>query len=683
MDGHPSSSGPSSPPAPRSKTAPPPLSSPLIIPSDDVLVSPAALLTSSPPSSSNSSSSSSQNSSPPRSSILRRTVSALPASTQIGSSSSNSSASGREKKILRFTQVRVASTVVSGKGKGKETHEEDEERFMFPGKELEEGLYMRGKKCVPRDQRDYLKTEPGTPNFSETADQIRRTLSLASLDQLAILSTSHEERTRLITEVSRAGRKLVWRDASERPLLPQDTERAALLALKRGLRSFILAFSVRSGVNVLLLLFRLLRRVHPRLTPLLLLRTIFSPDSWRFGGMLGSFTLLYTYTLHLLRLAPPWSYIKKRFRYGMWREVSFGPPEREGSEGERRWQAAVAGAVGSLALLWETKGRRTGVSQQMFVRGLQAAYNQYTPRLGIHIPHGDVLLFGACCGQIMFAFLMSPETIPKEYNNWQVIPQIGEIPSRVPQFAITANRTQVRQGFVGEDMIQQALNFKGITPENRIRLTDYLSSIRSGHQPNAAPCAMIHPWRSDCTSTNLARFFSVFRFMLPMYSALHLIPMLVLRRHSMRKNPVGMLGKALLGISRSCSFLGVFVFIYQALFCARVQTLEHGRGPTWVRSLLRRKQVFWGMGFATCLSLFVEEKARQKRRAELTMYVLPRALESAWSGARKRAWVPIVPFGETILGAVAMGMVMDAYKHQPDAISGIVRKLLFQIIGPV
>ena len=44
------------------------------------------------------------------------------------------------------------------------------------------------------------------------------------------------------------------------------------------------------------------------------------------------------------------------------------------------------------------------------------------------------------------------------------------------------------------------------------------------------------------------------------------------------------------------------------------------------------------------------------------MYVLPRGLESAWSSARKRAWVPIVPFGETILGMAAMGMVMNAYK---------------------
>jgi hypothetical protein len=73
----------------------------------------------------------------------------------------------------------------------------------------------------------------------------------------------------------------------------------------------------------------------------------------------------------------------------------------------------------------------------------------------------------------------------------------------------------------------------------------------------------------------------------------------------------------------------------------------------------------------------------QRRRAELAMYVLPRALESAWSAARQRAYVPIVPFGETILGAAAMAMVMDAYKHQPGALSGVVRRLMYQLVGPV
>jgi hypothetical protein len=54
--------------------------------------------------------------------------------------------------------------------------------------------------------------------------------------------------------------------------------------------------------------------------------------------------------------------------------------------------------------------------------------------------------------------------------------------------------------------------------------------------------------------------------MLPVYSALHLIPMLVLRRHHVRRDPLRMLARAILGITRSCSFLGIFVVIYQGEF---------------------------------------------------------------------------------------------------------------------
>jgi hypothetical protein len=56
----------------------------------------------------------------------------------------------------------------------------------------------------------------------------------------------------------------------------------------------------------------------------------------------------------------------------------------------------------------------------MFVRGLQGSYNLYAPKFGVHVPHGDLLVFGLCCGQIMYAWLVSPETIPREYNAWSV-----------------------------------------------------------------------------------------------------------------------------------------------------------------------------------------------------------------------------------------------------------------------
>lgn len=119
---------------------------------------------------------------------------------------------------------------------------------------------------------------------------------------------------------------------------------------------------MRSGVNLVLLLFRVLRR--KKLTVRDIRQAVVGIESFRFGAMIGTFTFLNTMALHLLRLAPPLSYLKRRIKAGLFSRATFGPPEREGYEGEQRWHAAAAGAIGSLGLLWETIGRRRGISQQ-------------------------------------------------------------------------------------------------------------------------------------------------------------------------------------------------------------------------------------------------------------------------------------------------------------------------------
>lgn len=242
--------------------------------------------------------------------------------------------------------------------------------------------------------------------------------------------------------------------------------------------------------------------------------------------------------------------------------------------------------------------------------------------------------------------------------------------SGVPKHAVASNRTSVRENLIAPAQVAQALNFPGITEGNKASLRLMLEKIGDGWKPGYfIPCAMTHPWTESCLKCQVQRFVRTFRFMLPVYSALHLIPMLVLRRHTFQKDPIRMLLRVAIGISRSCSFLALFVVINQcksdlvysltvALFCARSQAMDSAI-PSWLRSLLERKENFWAMGFLNALSLFAEEK---RRRAELAMYVLPKALESGWSTARRKSWVPIVPFGETILGAAAMAMVMDAYK---------------------
>jgi hypothetical protein len=179
----------------------------------------------------------------------------------------------------------------------------------------------------------------------------------------------------------------------------------------------------------------------------------------------------------------------------------------------------------------------------------------------------------------------------------------------------------------------------------------------------------------------------VFRFMFPVYGALHVIPALLFKWAQVRKAPAGVLLKALKGTCRSSTFLGIFVVIYQSEspFCLRVrwhQTLTCGYPAAlclktnghmalrpgmdksaikrWLAALLISKPSFWLLGFLSGLALLIEEP---RRRAELTMYVLPKALESAWAVARGRGLVRGGgKVGQAALAGAGMGMVMTIYQ---------------------
>lgn len=124
--------------------------------------------------------------------------------------------------------------------------------------------------------------------------------------------------------------------------------------------------------------------------------------------------------------------------------------------------------------------------------------------------------------------------------------------------------------------------------------------------------------------------------------------------------------------------------------------------PQWVIDLLVSKGSFWLPGFIGGLALFVEEK---RRRGELAMYVLPKGLESAWVMARGKGWVfRTGKWGETLLTALGMAMVMvsnsifysvtislisvfglhlqSTYQNDPQHLSGLVRRVMYQFIGP-
>ena len=142
----------------------------------------------------------------------------------------------------------------------------------------------------------------------------------------------------------------------------------------------------------------------------------------------------------------------------------------------RRWHAALAGAVaGGLAILCEADSRRLTIAQQLFVRlvfihfghtplnllltfflsfhsGLQGSYNAYTTKRGIKVPFGAVIVFSVCCGQIMYGFLLRPDTIPRSYSSWIQTASKIETPS------IKINRDLVNTGQFDPSDVQRLID---------------------------------------------------------------------------------------------------------------------------------------------------------------------------------------------------------------------------------
>ncbi|KZP09967.1 hypothetical protein FIBSPDRAFT_873094 [Athelia psychrophila] len=521
---------------------------------------------------------------------------------------------------------------------------------------------------------------------------------------------------------------MVWRDKGEPAVELLDIWDCAAHAGRGALRAATLGYAIRASLSLVLALMRI-RRVKKEYRFTLIRKAIFGEDPLRFASMLGSFTAIYKFLINALPILFPTSsrprpslfvlpadtasttgtstpyprdsalddedplddldtHPSKRVPLAARRgrlSLSAAAHQVWVRKKTRRWQSVLAGSIaGGVAIMCEKKGNRLGVAQQMFVRGLQGSYNALSDKHGFSIPYGDTLVFGLCCGQIMYAFLMSPATLPPAYQSW--INQASFVP--VP--AVRTTHNLVRKGFVSLADVDLVLKNPGITPHNSAAL---LAFRAGGTAPDrlAPPCPMVHPTVDSCLALVPVRFVEVFKWMLPVYGALHFIPMVLFKWKLFLRDPKSMLLRAGLGTARSSSFLGVFVIIFQGLFCFKHHIHEiltrRNKNPTSSLRLpqalvdvLISKESFWPLGFLCAMSILVEES---RRRGELAMYVLPKGLGSMWSSARGKGWVfGTGKWGEAVLTSIGMGMVMSTYQNDPQHLSGLFRRVMYQFIGP-
>ncbi|KAJ3198473.1 hypothetical protein HDU82_001213 [Entophlyctis luteolus] len=139
-------------------------------------------------------------------------------------------------------------------------------------------------------------------------------------------------------------------------------------ALRNSARAALLGYSIRSG---LLFLLRFLKVARGRMSLVTALRESFTGmDSGRMAAFFAVFAFVWKGSLNTLA------------KY------------QSASHQHSRMNAFISGGLaGAIACLFEKRQWRIDMSQQLFVRGMQAVFNSLANNGRFHFRHGNSLIF--------------------------------------------------------------------------------------------------------------------------------------------------------------------------------------------------------------------------------------------------------------------------------------------------
>lgn len=547
-----------------------------------------------------------------------------------------------------------------------------------------------------------LASGPTTPNITETVESLKRTLSISGIQELV---------NRPPAEMRRSIQNKLWRPSNEKARMPHDWERLVVHVVRAGARAFVLAYGLRSLVSFLL---ALISSVRSRKYQRAAVRSAFLGEATaRFALTFGVWAALYKAVHNSLRLlTPPPSGRKSGARATFDVQANQGTPKGTDKWTRQRflfrpdprskvWHAYVAGAVSSLALLLQDTSFYRGFAPQLFVRGLEGTFRLASSHGLIHIPHGDVLTFGIANVIIMSTWCSHDEDLPRSYKVW--IDRASRIPLpyrdvyKSTTYGNGADPWKLASLFPGGQLPEGAMQdppvFSAMGPTKYNPYGVSKDAVALMHRwfyygdPDRVNCVMAHPHTTNHLYAFTEVFASVWKRIMPVYLTLYLVPSLFLRPSAFLKDPKKSLLRIILGASRSSAFLGLYNVLFQGLFCIMHSTYEtiyfnntlrNIPGLLWFGRVITHDRLKILPGFATCLSLFVEP---QHRRGDLSAYVLPKALQTFWTTGRRYGYLPHVPGGDFILASIGLSLIMGTYATNPEDLSRIVSRVVYQFVG--
>jgi len=314
----------------------------------------------------------------------------------------------------------------------------------------------------------------------------------------------------------------------------------------------------------------------------------------------------------------------------------------------------LAGLLAGSSILFLEKDTRRMVSLYVFGRVFECIYNSRKNKglwhfWGSSWNHGDTLLFCLASGQVMYAYVMRPETLDPTY--YKFILRTGPISEVMLQAVRACNRNNPIPVAAVTSYVQS------IDPQALIPLDGPVPII---------PCSLLHPHTAYCSKQSLDVFLNSFKKILPLYATLTFLPAIGMAPTKFFKAPFSKLVSLAQSTLRSTTFLSTFVSVYMSIICLqrKIVNTDH-------------RFIYWIAGIICSLSILIEKKSR---RSELALYALPRGIDSLYTLLCDRKWLASLPHGDLILFCLSMAGIMYYYEKEPNTMSPFLRSILNRVL---
>ena len=171
----------------------------------------------------------------------------------------------------------------------------------------------------------------------------------------------------------------------------------------------------------------------------------------------------------------------------------------------------------------------------------------------------------------------------------------------------------------------------------------------------------------SCEYKALNRMANTIKIFVMLYGPAHLLPVFIFKLKQLTRNPVPILSHAFENMARSITFGVTFIGITQYGICQFAKLFNGVKGLNWIF-----------IGILSAMTIFIEAPSR---RGELTLYLLPRVVETLWNILKKKG-IPIrINYFEVGLFAFAMGALSYFLYNDDKNIKPTYRSSLRIIFG--